>query len=222
MTGPARPTRVLLVDDQALVRHGFGLILRSEPDIEVVGEAEDGAKAVEAVRRHRPDVALVDIRMPVLDGLEATRRILADPHNRSKVLILTTFDHDEYVFEALRVGASGFLLKTASPDELVTAVRVVARGDALLSPSITRQVVRRFARLVPRPPAPELDRLTARELDVLRLVSRGMTNGEIAAELVLSEATVKTHVSGMLTKLGLRDRVQAVVFAYENGVTAQG
>jgi DNA-binding NarL/FixJ family response regulator len=213
---------VLLVDDQALVRHGFRLILGSEPDVDVVGEAEDGRQAVEAVRRHRPDVALVDIRMPVLDGLEATRRILADPHNRTRVLILTTFDHDEYVFEALRVGASGFLLKTATPDELVTGVRVVARGDALLSPSVTRQVVSRFARLVPRPPAPELAQLTARELDVLRLVSRGMTNGEIAAELSLSEATVKTHVSGMLAKLGLRDRVQAVVFAYENGLAAQG
>jgi len=219
---PARPTRVLLVDDQALVRHGFRLILGCEPDLDVVGEAEDGRQAVDAVRRHRPDVALVDIRMPVLDGLEATRRILADPHNRTRILILTTFDHDEYVFEALRVGASGFLLKTATPDELVTGVRVVARGDALLSPSVTRQVVRRFARLVPRPPAPELARLTARELDVLRLVSRGMTNGEIAAELALGEATVKTHVSGMLTKLGLRDRVQAVVFAYENGLAAPG
>jgi DNA-binding NarL/FixJ family response regulator len=217
-----RPTRVLLVDDQALVRHGFRLILGCEPDLEVVGEAEDGRQAVDAVRRHRPDVALVDIRMPVLDGLEATRRILADPHNRTRILILTTFDHDEYVFEALRVGASGFLLKTATPDELVTGVRVVARGDALLSPSVTRQVVRRFARLVPRPPVPELARLTARELDVLRLVSRGMTNGEIAAELTLGEATVKTHVSGMLTKLGLRDRVQAVVFAYENGLAAPG
>jgi DNA-binding NarL/FixJ family response regulator len=222
VTAPTRPTRVLLVDDQALVRHGFRLILRGEPDLEVVGEAEDGRQAVDAVRRHRPDVALVDIRMPVLDGLEATRRILADPHNRTRILILTTFDHDEYVFEALRVGASGFLLKTATPDELVTGVRVVARGDALLSPSVTRQVVQRFARLVPRPPAPELARLTARELDVLRLVSRGMTNGEIAAELALGEATVKTHVSGMLTKLGLRDRVQAVVFAYENGLAAPG
>ncbi len=218
MTGPASPVRVLLVDDQALVRHGFRLILQNEPDIDVVGEAEDGRGAVEAVRRHRPDVALVDIRMPVLDGLAATRRILADPHNRARVLILTTFDHDEYVFEALRAGASGFLLKTATPEELVAGVRAVARGDALLSPSVTRQVVREFARFAPRPAPAELGRLTARELEVLRLVGRGMSNGEIAAALVLGEATVKTHVSGMLAKLGLRDRVQAVVFAYENGL----
>jgi DNA-binding NarL/FixJ family response regulator len=213
---------VLLVDDQALVRHGFRLILGTEPDIDVVGEAEDGRQAVDAVRRHRPDVALIDIRMPVLDGLAATRAILADPDNRSRVLILTTFDHDEYVFEALRAGASGFLLKTATPDELVTAVRVVARGDALLSPSVTRQVVEQFARLATPPPPPELDQLTARELDVLGLVSRGMSNAEAAAALHLSEATIKTHISGMLTKLGLRDRVQAVVFSYEHGLTRRG
>jgi DNA-binding NarL/FixJ family response regulator len=211
-------TRVLLVDDQALVRRGFRLILENEPDIEVVGEAGDGREAVDATRRHRPDVALVDIRMPVLDGLEATRRIIADPDNRTRVLILTTFDRDEYVFEALRVGASGFLLKTAPPEDLITGVRVVAAGDALLSPSVTRRVVAEFARRAHPPPSPELARLTGREAEVLRLVSRGLTNAEIAAELTVSEATVKTHVSGVLAKLGLRDRVQAVVFAYENGL----
>jgi DNA-binding NarL/FixJ family response regulator len=210
-------TRVLLVDDQALVRRGFRLILENEPDIEVVGEAGDGREAVEATARHRPDVALLDIRMPVVDGLEATRRILADPGNRTRVLILTTFDRDEYVFEALRVGASGFLLKTAPPEDLITGVRVVAAGDALLSPSVTRRVVAEFARRAPTP-SPDLDRLTAREREVLRLVSKGRTNAEVAAELTVSEATVKTHVSGVLAKLGLRDRVQAVVWAYEHGL----
>jgi DNA-binding NarL/FixJ family response regulator len=210
-------TRVLLVDDQALVRRGFRLILENEPDIEVVGEAGNGREAVEATARHRPDVALLDIRMPVLDGLGATRQILADPGNRTRVLILTTFDRDEYVFEALRVGASGFLLKTAPPEDLITGVRVVAAGDALLSPSVTRRVVAEFARRAPVP-STDVDRLTAREREVLRLVSKGRTNAEIAAELTVSEATVKTHVSGVLTKLGLRDRVQAVVFAYEHGL----
>jgi DNA-binding NarL/FixJ family response regulator len=210
-------TRVLLVDDQALVRRGFRLILENEPDIEVVGEAGNGREAVEATARHRPDVALLDIRMPVLDGLGATRQILADPGNRTRVLILTTFDRDEYVFEALRVGASGFLLKTAPPEELITGVRVVAAGDALLSPSVTRRVVAEFARRAPVP-STDVARLTAREREVLRLVSKGRTNAEIAAELTVSEATVKTHVSGVLAKLGLRDRVQAVVWAYEHGL----
>jgi DNA-binding NarL/FixJ family response regulator len=214
-----RPVRVALADDQALVRRGFRMILDIEPDLEVVAEAADGREAVDAVHRHRPDVVLMDIQMPVLDGLEATRRILGDPDNDTRVLILTTFERDDYVFEALRVGASGFLLKTAPPEDLVTGVRVVARGDALLSPSVTRRVVGEFARRA-RPPsrAVDLDRLTAREAEVLRLVSRGLTNAEIAGALFLSEATVKTHVSGVLAKLGLRDRVQAVVFAYENGL----
>jgi DNA-binding NarL/FixJ family response regulator len=210
-------TRVLLVDDQALVRRGFRLILENEPDIEVVGEAGDGASAVAAAARHHPDVALLDIRMPVLDGLEATRRILAADGNRTRVLILTTFDRDEYVFEALRVGASGFLLKTAPPEELITGVRVVAAGDALLSPSVTRRVVAEFARRAPTP-SPDAERLTGREREVLRLVSKGLTNAEVARALTVSEATVKTHVSGVLAKLGLRDRVQAVVWAYEHGL----
>jgi DNA-binding NarL/FixJ family response regulator len=212
-------TRVLLVDDQALVRRGFRLILENEPDIEVVGEAGNGREAIEATARHRPDVALLDIRMPVLDGLEATRRILAADGNRTRVLILTTFDRDEYVFEALRVGASGFLLKTAPPEDLITGVRVVAAGDGLLSPSVTRRVVAEFARRAPTP-SPDVGRLTGREREVLRLVCMGRTNAEIAAELTVSEATVKTHVSGVLSKLGLRDRVQAVVFAYEHGLAS--
>jgi DNA-binding NarL/FixJ family response regulator len=210
--------RVVLADDQALVRRGFRLILESEGDVEVVGEADDGGQAVELVRRERPDVVLMDIQMPRLDGLEASRRLLGDPQVHTRVLILTTFERDDYVFEALRIGASGFLLKTAPPEELLAAVRVVAEGEALLSPSVTRQVIEQFARFAPRPPSAELARLTGRELEVLRLVARGLANAEIAAALSVSEATVKTHVSGVLAKLGLRDRVQAVVFAYENGL----
>jgi DNA-binding NarL/FixJ family response regulator len=215
--------RLLLADDQALVRGGFRLILESEPDIDVVAQAEDGAAAVEAVRRYRPAVALMDIQMPGMDGLEATRRILADPHNQTRVLILTTFERDDYVFEALRIGASGFLVKTAPPEDLITAIHVVARGEALLSPSVTRRVVEEFAHTRRRPPPPaELSSLTSRELEVLALVAEGRSNAEIGRALFLSEATVKTHVSGMLAKLGLRDRVQAVIYAYEHGVVEPG
>jgi DNA-binding NarL/FixJ family response regulator len=211
--------RVVLADDQALVRRGFRLILEAEADLEVVAEAEDGQQAIDAVRRHQPAVVLMDIQMPGLDGLEATRRILGDAGNETRVLILTTFERDEYVFQALQLGASGFLLKTAPPEDLVTAVRVVARGEALLSPSVTRRVIQELARQqrhVPR--SPDLDRLTPRELEVLRLVAEGLSNAEIAARLYLSEATVKTHTSNVLAKLGLRDRVQAVIFAYKQNI----
>jgi DNA-binding NarL/FixJ family response regulator len=215
--------RVLLVDDQALMRAGFRMILESEGDIEVVGEAENGRDAVDLVRTTRPDVVLMDIRMPKMDGVEATR-LLAGPDAADPVtvLILTTFDIDEYVYAALRAGASGFLLKDAPPEELVRAIHVVAAGEALLAPSITRRLLEEFAsRPDPHaaPPA-ALDTLTARELEVLRLVARGMTNAEIAGELVVGETTVKTHVGHVLMKLGLRDRVQAVVFAYEEGLVS--
>jgi DNA-binding NarL/FixJ family response regulator len=211
--------RVVLADDQALVRRGFRLILEAEADIEVVAEAEDGQQAVDAVSRQRPAVVLMDIQMPGLDGLEATRRILGDPGNQARVLILTTFERDDYVFEALQIGASGFLLKTAPPEDLLTAVRVVARGEALLSPSVTRRVIQEVTRHQRRPvPPPDLDRLTQRELEVLRLVAEGLSNAEIAARLYLSEATVKTHTSNVLAKLGLRDRVQAVIYAYRYGL----
>jgi DNA-binding NarL/FixJ family response regulator len=211
--------RVVLADDQALDRRGFRLILEAEADLEVVAEAEDGQRAIDAVRRHHPAVVLMDIQMPGLGGLEATRRILGDAGNETRVLILTTFERDEYVFQALQLGASGFLLKTAPPEDLVTAVRVVARGEALLSPSVTRRVIQELARQqrhVPR--SPDLDRLTPRELEVLRLVAEGLSNAEIAARLYLSEATVKTHTSNVLAKLGLRDRVQAVIFAYKQNI----
>ena len=211
---------VVLADDQALVRRGFRLILETEPGIEVVAEAEDGQQAVDAVRRHRPAVVLMDIQMPGLDGLEATRRILGQSGNQTRVLILTTFDLDDYVFEALQIGASGFLLKTAPPEDLLTAVRVVSRGEALLSPSVTRRVIQEVTRHQRRAPrSPDLDRLTQRELEVLRLLAEGRSNAEIAAELYLSEATVKTHTSSILSKLGLRDRVQVVIFAYKQGIT---
>ena len=210
----------VLADDQALVRRGFRLILEAEPDIEVVAEAEDGQQAIDAVRRHRPAVVLMDIQMPGLDGLEATRRILGQTGNQTRVLILTTFERDDYVFEALQIGASGFLLKTAPPEELLTAVRVVSRGEALLSPSVTRRVIQEVTRHQRRAPrSPDLDRLTQRELEVLRLLAEGRSNAEIAAELYLSEATVKTHTSSILSKLGLRDRVQVVIFAYKQGIT---
>jgi DNA-binding NarL/FixJ family response regulator len=209
---------VVLADDQALVRRGLRLILEAEPDLRVVAEAADGQQAVDAVGRHRPAVVLMDIQMPGLDGLEATRRILTREDNATRVLILTTFERDDYVFQALQLGASGFLLKTAPPEDLVTAVRVVAGGEALLSPSVTRRVIEEFARR----PAPARngthELLTARELEVLRLVARGLTNDEIAAELFVSRTTVKTHVARVLAKLGLRDRVQAVVHAYEHGL----
>jgi DNA-binding NarL/FixJ family response regulator len=221
--------RVLIADDQALVRAGFRLILEAQPDIEVSAEAADGEAAVRLARRHQPDVVLMDIRMPGLDGLEATRRLLAtgpapDTSRSPRVIILTTFDLDEYVYAALQAGASGFLLKDVTPEHLVGAVRTVAVGDALLAPSITRRFVERFA----RPPAivdaaPEaLARLTARETEVFKLVARGMSNAEIAETLVVTEATIKTHVAGILSKLDLRNRAQAVVLAYESGLIQVG
>jgi DNA-binding NarL/FixJ family response regulator len=211
--------RVVIADDQELVRTGFRVILASEPDIEVVGEAGDGREAIEAARRHSPDVVLMDVRMPHLDGLEATRMIVADREGGPRVLILTTFDLDEYVYEALRSGASGFLLKDGPAEQLISAVRVVARGDALLAPRITRRLIAEFSR-GPHPAAPpdRLDPLTGRELDVLKLVARGLNNAEIARELYVAETTVRTHLGHILTKLGLRDRVQAVVLAYETGL----
>ncbi|MGH3020272.1 MAG: response regulator [Gaiellaceae bacterium] len=211
--------KVLIADDQALVRTGFRKILESEHDLEVVGEAGDGGEAVEAALLLRPDVVLMDIRMPRLDGLEATRRLAG----KTRVLVLTTFDVNEYVYEALRAGASGFLLKDAPADQLVTAIRVVAAGDALLAPSITRRLIEEFARRPPSIARPaELEALSPRELDVLRLVARGLSNAEIASELYVGDATVKTHVSRILQKLSLRDRVQAVVLAYESGLLQPG
>ena len=215
------PVTVVIADDQRLVRQGLRLILESEPGIAVVAEAADGAEAVTLVRQHSPAVALLDIRMPVLDGLRAARLVI-EKYPATRVLILTTFDADEYVYEALRAGASGFLLKDAPSDQLIVAVRSVAAGDALIDPVITRRLISRFA-LAARPPGPgevpaALSALTARELDVLRLLTRGLSNQEIARELVVEENTVKTHVSRILTKLSLRDRVQAVVLAYETGL----
>ena len=210
--------RVALADDQALVRTGFRLILQAEEGVEVVGEAENGAAAVRLVKETAPDVILMDVRMPVLDGIEATRRVAG----ATRVLVLTTFDLDEVVFEAIRAGASGFLLKTSPADDLVRAVRIVAAGDSLLSPSITRRLVEEFAR---RPVASEpsgLDELTPRELDVLRLMARGHSNAEIAAELFVEPSTVKSHVASILAKLDLRDRAQAVVAAYESGLVVAG
>lgn len=215
--------RVVLVDDQHLVRSGFRMILESESDIEVVGEAEDGSSAVSVVRRERPDVVLMDIQMPGMDGLEATAVIGAEVAS-SKVLILTTFEQDDYVFTALRNGASGFLLKNSPPEQLVDAVRVVAGGESLLAPSVTRRIIDEFARNAIGPTqVPELvDSLTEREIEVLGLVARGRSNAEIAEELFVGEATVKTHVSNILLKLGVRDRVQAVVWAYEHGLARPG
>jgi DNA-binding NarL/FixJ family response regulator len=212
------PITVVIADDQQMVRRGLRVILEAEPGIAVVGEAGDGSQAVEQVRWHRPAIALLDIRMPVMDGLQAARQVIAlGPATR--VLILTTFDADDYVYEALRAGASGFLLKDAPADQLITAVRCLAAGDALIDPAITRRLIARFA-LAARGPVglpQEMRKLTARELDVLRLVARGLSNIEIARELVVEENTVKTHVSRILMKLSLRDRVQAVVLAYESG-----
>jgi DNA-binding NarL/FixJ family response regulator len=215
--------RVLLVDDQALVRSGFRLILETREDLEVVGEAEDGRQAVDLARRLHPDVILMDVRMPEVDGVEATRR-LAAAGSPARVLILTTFDLDEYVYEAIRAGASGFLLKDVHPAQLVEAIRVVAAGDALLAPAVTRRLLERFAETLSQPQErePALATLTERELDVLRLVAAGLSNAEIAARLFLSETTVKTHVSSLLRKLALRDRVQAVVLAYEAGLVRPG
>ena len=210
--------RVLVADDQALVRSGFRMILEAREDVEVVGEAEDGAEAVELARRLDPDVILMDVRMPKLDGVEATRRLSA-AGARARVVILTTFDLDEYVHEAIRAGASGFLLKDVQPAQLVDAVRVVAAGEALLAPTVTRRLLDRFARsLLDEKPPPSLEGLTARELEILRLVAGGLSNAEIAEQLVVTEATVKTHVSSVLRKLHLRDRVQAVVAAYDAGL----
>jgi DNA-binding NarL/FixJ family response regulator len=215
---------VLIVDDQALVRAGFRMILEAEADIEVVGEAADGREAVEEARRLRPDVVLMDVRMPDIDGIEATRRLLGEGDD-TKVVMLTTFDMDEYVYDALRAGASGFLLKDVPPEQLVSGIRAVASGDALLAPSVTRRVIEEFVR---HPPAtvrtlpPELGELTARELEVLKLIARGLSNAEIATELFVSETTVKTHVARVLMKLHLRDRVQGVVLAYESGLIEPG
>ena len=211
---------VVIADDQGMVRSGLRSLLEGEADVTVVGEAANGAEAVGAVTQKRPDVALMDIRMPELDGLAATRQLVAEGSS-TRVLVLTTFDLDEYVFEALRAGASGFLLKDAPADELVRAVRVVAQGDALLAPAVTRRVVEAFA-AIPDPPATQVADLSARELDVLRLLARGQSNGEIATELFVSEATVKTHVSNLLAKLRVRDRVQAVIYAYESGLVRPG
>jgi DNA-binding NarL/FixJ family response regulator len=213
--------RVLLADDQDLVRAGFRMILETQADLAVVGEAGDGVEAVAAARRLQPDVVLMDIRMPNLDGLQATRQVMA-AGSRSRVLILTTFDLDEYVYQALAAGASGFLLKNAPPEQLIDAVRVVAAGDALLSPSITRRVIEQFTRLPPPGGTDVLVGLTDREREVLRLVARGMSNAEIAAQLFVSDATVKSHVAHLLAKLQLRDRVQAVVLAYESGLIRPG
>ena len=215
--------RVLLVDDQAMVRAGFRLILSAEPDIEVVGEASDGLEAITAARRHRPDVTLMDVRMPRLDGIAATARLTAEGPALTRVVVLTTYDIDSHVYDALRAGASGFLLKNAPPEELVQAIRVVASGGALLDPAVTRRVIEEFARSPsPGPVPPEVAGLTEREREVLELVAQGLSNAELAATLVVSEATVKTHVARMLAKLGLRDRVQAVVFAYEKGLVRPG
>jgi DNA-binding NarL/FixJ family response regulator len=216
--------RVLIADDQALVRADFRMILDAEEDIDVVGEASDGVEAVAQARRLTPDVVLMDIRMPELDGIEATRQVAdADVEPPSRVLMLTTFDLNEYVYEALRAGASGFLLKDVPPEELAAGIRVVARGDALLAPSITRRLIHEFARApAAGTPAPGFDELTAREVEVFKLVARGLSNAEIAAELIVSDTTVKTHVARLLMKLGLRDRVQAVVLAYETGVAVPG
>jgi len=211
--------RVLLADDQALVRAGFRLIVNGEPDLEVVGEAVNGEEAVAAAAELGPDVVLMDVRMPELDGIEATRRIVAGG-NGTRVLMVTTFDLDEYVVDAFRAGASGFLLKTAPPQQLVAAVHTVHEGEALLAPASTRRLIEQFAQ--PRADADALWELTAREADVLRLLARGLTNAEIAGELVVESSTVKSHVASLLAKLDLRDRVQAVVFAYESGVVRPG
>jgi DNA-binding NarL/FixJ family response regulator len=215
--------RILLADDERLVRAGFRMILKDEHDLEVVGEAADGLEAIEGATKLQPDVVLMDIRMPDLDGLEATRRILAGPDPRPRVIVLTTFDLDEYVYEALRVGASGFLLKDAPEDQLVAAIRMAADGGSMFAPSVTRRFVEEFARRSSRREAPPgFAELTPRELEVLRLLAGGLSNHEIAAKLVVSEHTAKTHVAHILQKLNLRDRVQAVVLAYETELVVPG
>jgi DNA-binding NarL/FixJ family response regulator len=216
---------VLIADDQALVRAGFRMILEAEEDMDVVGEAADGREAVEEARRLRPDVVLMDVRMPDVDGIEATRRLVGGDGAAAKVVMLTTFDMDEYVYDALRAGASGFLLKDVPPEQLVDGIRAVASGDSLLAPSVTRRVIEEFVRRPPdsvRRAPPELAELTAREAEVLKLIARGLSNAEIAKELFVSETTVKTHVAHVLMKLKLRDRVQAVVLAYESGLVLPG
>jgi DNA-binding NarL/FixJ family response regulator len=212
-------TRILVVDDQAMVRAGFAALLHAQPQFEVVGEAENGEEGVRLAAELRPDIVLMDVRMPVLDGIEATRLILAGPDKATpRIIILTTFDADEYVFDAIRAGASGFLLKDATPAELVAAVDIVAKGNALLSPSVTRRMIEHFVRADPRTERVTLPHLTDREREVLILVAQGLSNSEIAARLVLAEQTIKTHVSHVLGKLGARDRAQAVVAAYESGL----
>lgn len=217
-------TRALIADDQALIRIGLRKILDAEPEMTVVGEAADGQQAIAEARRLRPDVVLMDIRMPVLDGIEATRRIVRDLPT-TRVLILTTFGLDNYVYDALRAGASGFMLKDAPPEEIAAAIRIVASGEALLAPAVTRSVIEEFARNAPAPtptPIPALAELTPREQEVLDLLARGLSNPEISERLVISEATTKTHVARILQKLDLRDRVQAVIYAYETGLVAPG
>jgi len=214
--------RVLLADDQSLVRAGFRMILKAEPGIEVVGEAADGVEAVAQARKLAPDVVLMDVRMPLLDGIEATRQVVTD-ETSPRVLVLTTFDPDEYVYGSLRAGASGFLLKDAPEDQLLSAIRVVATGGSLFAPSVTRRLIEQFARCTePAASPPALESLTPREVEVLRLVARGLTNTEIATALVVSEHTVKTHVARIFQKLALRDRTQAVVIAYESGLVTPG
>lgn len=216
------PLRVVVADDQALVRAGFRMILEADAGIRVVGEAANGEEAIAAVRRQRPDVVLMDVRMPVLDGLEATRRILAADDGGCRVIILTMFDLDEYVFAALRAGASGFLLKDVSPEHLIASVRMVSSGEALLAPSVTRRLIERFAAPADAAAHLSLSTLTDREREVLALIARGLSNAELAERMHLGETTVKTHVGRVLSKLGLRDRVQAVVLAYETGLVRPG
>ena len=213
-------TRILIADDQALVRAGFRKLLEAAPGIEVAGEAADGEQAVEQARRLCPDIVLMDIRMPRLDGIQATRRLTNRSKDATRVLILTTFGLDHYVYDALHAGASGFMLKDAPPEELLAAIEIVARGDALIAPAVTRSVIEEFTRRSPpqNPPLPALDELTTREREVLELLARGLSNAEIAQRLVVSDGTIKTHVAHVLSKLNLRDRVQAVILAYESGI----
>jgi len=214
--------RVLICDDQAMMRQGLAMLVGNEPDLHVAGEAEDGIRAVEEARRLRPDVVLMDVRMPGLDGLAATRRVLAEVSPAPRVLVLTTFDLDEYVYEALDSGASGFLLKDAPAEQLLSAIRIVAGGEALLAPTVTRRLIEQFSRGRPRRPSPDLEQLTAREREVLELMARGHSNAEIGERMEVSAPTVKTHVARVLEKLNLRDRVQAVVYAYETGLVRPG
>jgi len=214
---------IVIADDQSLVRAGFRMIVEADPELRIVGEANDGAQAVEASRHSRPDVVLMDIRMPVMDGLEATRQIMK-LSNPPRVLILTTYDLDEYVFDAIRIGASGFLLKDVAPEDLLAGIRTIAQGDSLMSPSVTRRLIEAFVRDHPEAPTPPagLNDLTQRELEILGLVARGLSNAEIAKQLFVSSATIKTHVARVLDKLDVRDRVQAVVLAYETGIVRPG